>query len=783
MKRFLLFFVLFFLLFAGSARAEFLTEAQAGFRNIALCYENPAADANYFQPMLVKFVEGQPTSQAGFDSFLFLRYTIHGKKTEIASCDREDFQWFLTSCFETSADVPALNQAVSDLRKKGFLKKDAPIQVMFAIPWLNPKVTDFGDVDGDGISENLSESAGRKRVLNWFLSEIAERMKAFPELKLWGYYMMREGLNEKDLPIAREYCDAIHRNGFRALWIPYFNAPGAEHAYEVGMDAVIMQSNWTFNVRGESGARRNRLVNTAEMARELGFGIELEINSPSAPLWRQVFLQTLETGTQTGFQHAPSAAYFGSRFFWPGSSKPEDQQLYACWMDYLSGKPIQLPKAGTWEKSVLSDGSTQIIYSCREPAPVQFVDLFLTESESEFFSGLVLVDSRSDVSAPWVPAAWQLRKSWNSSNRSHQNVTLELPGEEVTQLRIRFQSQRFSANSRPVPPNVTDVETDSTAPARIFSQSFRKPYQAGPVTDSGEQAVPPATYPDETGRKLIDGVSGREWSKNVGWQGSQPVSVHFDLGSRVTFDEIRVYAHPGPDGGIHLPQSTAVLFSESRQSLSFSGFGKAPKKLMARGDFAFCPDGEFLQLKLESPAAARSVSFLFAHSNWLFLSEVEFLRNGQKVDPSNFRYFFSEQGFRLKTETDPYPDDGKKLTDGLVSTHFSEACTGVSSGKKLRVVVDLESVQPLASVTAWTLDGGSAGIILPAHAAIRFSEDGQIWSEPQPIDLPPQQNSDSLRAVPLTFEANGRTARFVEVELTAKCWAFLSEIIAEKEKK
>ncbi|MDO4573759.1 MAG: DUF4855 domain-containing protein [Planctomycetia bacterium] len=750
-----------------SVYADYLTESRAGFRNIALCYENPDADAAYFRPMLVKYTDDQPTTQAGFDAFLFLRYTIHGKKTEVATFCKEDFQWFLTSCFENAADVPELNRAVRELRNEGFLKREAPIRVMFAIPWLSPKATDFGDVDGDGVSENLSTADGRRRVLNWFTEEILSRMRAFPELELWGFYMMREGLSEADGDIARQYCDVIHAKGYRALWIPYFQAQGVEQGYDLGMDAVIQQSNWTFRVDGDSGARRNRIVLAAEFAKEQGLGIELEINPSSTPQWRRIFLQTLESGTRTGFQHAPSAAYFGNRFFWPTSPDPQDRRLYAIWMDYLAGKPISLDPPGTWTQTQRDDGTLEILYTCQKPEAVRIVDIFLTETETAFFSGLTQIDTRVQASDPWTPTAWKLRRDWNPRNRTHQNLSVALPGQAVRQLRIRMTPDAGSA-----PPNVTDVDLDATIPPLLLSEAYRKTYTTN-------QPSPTVTYPDTTGRKLLDGVTGREWSKHVGWQGSLPVTISLDFHQKITFDEIRIHAHPGPSAGIRLPDSVTAIFSEAAETPRLSGMGKAPQNLEAVADFHFQKEGDFLQWKRNAPAHARSMTLSLSHSGWLFLSELEFFRNGKRLDSSAFCYRLSRAETFTQTKENPYPDDGQKLTDGQVGTDFSKQCFG-SHTEKMRVTLDLGTPLPVGSVTAWVLDGGAAGVRLPDHASVRFSTDGEQWTSPQEIPLPPRKKCRNLQVVPLTHNAHKTQARYVEVELTPQGWTMLSEITVKR---
>ena len=101
MKRFLPVFLLalfsaFSAFFALPVSADYMTPEEAGFRNCALIYHSNAnlTNAEYFKRLLVKYEADAPTTQAGFDSFLFLYFTVNGKRTEFEETLLTDWPTF-----------------------------------------------------------------------------------------------------------------------------------------------------------------------------------------------------------------------------------------------------------------------------------------------------------------------------------------------------------------------------------------------------------------------------------------------------------------------------------------------------------------------------------------------------------------------------------------------------------------------------------------------------------------------------------------------------------------
>ena len=156
--------------------ADFITPEEAGFRHCALIYHHNGVNADYFKPMLVKYDGENPTSQPGFDMFLFLSYSIpNGKRTEMSPTDMADWQWIIDDYFGENGHTVGLAQAIRELREE-VGEPSGKIRAAFCVPWINPEVTEFGDVDGDGVSEDLSTSEGREAAIRWYTASIIKEL-------------------------------------------------------------------------------------------------------------------------------------------------------------------------------------------------------------------------------------------------------------------------------------------------------------------------------------------------------------------------------------------------------------------------------------------------------------------------------------------------------------------------------------------------------------------------------------------------------------------------------
>jgi hypothetical protein len=186
------------------------------------------------------------------------------------------------------------------------------------IPYPSERQKTFGDVDGDGVSEDLSKHADRVKAVNWFLDEALARWKALApkHLKLWGFYWMNEGIAGRDEAIGKATALLVHERGYKLHWIPWYRAPGTDKWREMGIDFAVVQPNYAFTdpARGFVLGDDSRLTNNANDARSLGLGVEMEtpFALPGDPAARWVFRQYLNHGVDEldGYMRDAVRAYY-----------------------------------------------------------------------------------------------------------------------------------------------------------------------------------------------------------------------------------------------------------------------------------------------------------------------------------------------------------------------------------------------------------------------------------------------------------------------------------------
>jgi len=140
-----------------TAGAEYPTPEEAGFHHCALIYgcevRGPERLAWYV------------ANNRGwlFDAFLFLHQRGQsGQSTMNGLTVKTDWQGQLDTWFTPGRDLQALDEAIEEAKPEHGAV--APRQVILSIPYPNPKVADFGDVDGDGVTEDLATAEGRGRA-------------------------------------------------------------------------------------------------------------------------------------------------------------------------------------------------------------------------------------------------------------------------------------------------------------------------------------------------------------------------------------------------------------------------------------------------------------------------------------------------------------------------------------------------------------------------------------------------------------------------------------------
>ncbi|HJN17738.1 MAG TPA: DUF4855 domain-containing protein, partial [Armatimonadota bacterium] len=271
--------VLLIALLAAPSLAEYPTPEQAGFHHCMLIYDAATRDAAGMMPFVTHLSKRDRPTEWLFDAFLFCAQGS-GPSTEASymngPTNQADWQAMLEPWFSPEHGFPALQAAVDQAETRlGPIPK--PLQIIITIPYPSISQTDFGDVDGDGVSEDLTDADDFTEAISWYLDLATRRFDEadLPDLELWGFYWTWEGIAGADGANALLTSEIVHERGRRLLWIPWYRASGWESWRDFGFDVAIMQPNYAFLTYHRDAIRNDRLVDNAEAARAHGLGVEM----------------------------------------------------------------------------------------------------------------------------------------------------------------------------------------------------------------------------------------------------------------------------------------------------------------------------------------------------------------------------------------------------------------------------------------------------------------------------------------------------------------------------
>lgn len=182
---------------------------------------------------------------------------------------KSDWEYIFDTVFNGVTGLDELEKTVGTVKEELGIP-DYKVYVYITITGIHESVTDFGDVDGDGISEDLSKKEDRAKVINWYTDMcIAEfEKRGYENIALDGFYWHLEAVTWEvdDSHIIREAADIVHGKGTNLLWVPYYTAYRYHQGYEFGFDLVSMQPNFMFDLtqplyRFDVTATRTKLMN------------------------------------------------------------------------------------------------------------------------------------------------------------------------------------------------------------------------------------------------------------------------------------------------------------------------------------------------------------------------------------------------------------------------------------------------------------------------------------------------------------------------------------------
>ena len=322
-----------------------------GIGNIVLMYTIGNYTEDQLLPYLLYLDTDGNIADTMFDAMLFL--PSGGSSYDYTTA--EGWESYLTDMIGAAGKInlTALNNLVGKHSEELGGKK---YPVFLSVPFLAP-----GSKTINGVAPDSLEN--RSQIIQAFIDHMIETFNAsgFDNLELKGLYWHEElvqyTLSNYEEELIKQFNEYVHGKGLKTIWIPYFGAPGAERAVELGFDCATLQSGYAFgrdaNVIAEIGEATPKAVeDSSAEARKYGLGMEFELDVGRTDFLDRYY-KYVHTGYKTGCMDGHMMMLYQSVAGIYGCAKSpkgsNQRQVYDMTYQYIKGtftsyQPVIAPK-------------------------------------------------------------------------------------------------------------------------------------------------------------------------------------------------------------------------------------------------------------------------------------------------------------------------------------------------------------------------------------------------------------------------------------------------------
>ena len=347
-------------------RIEPSADLMGGATDLCLIYHHYGYSSNtvdYFKPYLAYLDKDGTPTDIMFDSFLFL-YAVSsmpsGGSPDGGSV-MSDWQWCIDDIFAKNQNLDALEKAAGEIKTALGLPEDFTYKVCLTLYNPTTQITDFGDIDGDGISENFTNYQDRLKAIQWYIDQCEKRYSDanFKNIELVGYYWWDEYVRYEDPDgekLIKDTADMVHETDKDFIWIPWFVAPGYNRWESLGFDVACMQPNYVF----KTTAPYSNLPNCEMYTKMYGMGVEMEVweGSLSDKEFYSRYMSYIALGAEKGYMNDTICMYYQSMNVFGAAAISDNlmgRNVYDATYHFIKGdiedKPQKLPDVSFTAKS------------------------------------------------------------------------------------------------------------------------------------------------------------------------------------------------------------------------------------------------------------------------------------------------------------------------------------------------------------------------------------------------------------------------------------------------
>ena len=254
-----------------------------GMADMALLYYTSVTwDEEHILPYIAYLDEEGNIKDTMFDGLLFLPSGgVPSGGQGLAPIDEWYFQ--LEKDFQEGIHFDAAERVTKRVKEELNLPADYKVKVYVTILPADKSWTNFGDIDGDGVSEDFSKLEDRVKAISCYMDMYLDRFAkmGYEHITLEGFYWFHEDINYLDEVNEGMQLSAIAKEaaakGTQIFWIPYYAANGFSNWNAYGFSATCMQPNIVFS----QNTAISQLYKAVDYIKALGMGIEIEVDDSS----------------------------------------------------------------------------------------------------------------------------------------------------------------------------------------------------------------------------------------------------------------------------------------------------------------------------------------------------------------------------------------------------------------------------------------------------------------------------------------------------------------------
>lgn len=301
--------------YTNPSRAQFATAENTGVHaeEIALLWGGNEGSDNMLMGFAAYLDENGNIKDTMMDGFMYFPdYHLPTGALGYQASGKADWDYMFDTTFDGKNGLEKLEEVVGEI-KSTLNIPDYKVYVYFPLlrlcdvpgSALDPKnnVKNFGDVDGDGVTEDTSKSEDRVKIFRWFVEKVTTEFAArgYEHLVLDGFCWVNEdvGYEIDDSHIITEAGDVCKEAGQNMLWIPYYTANRYFLGHEMGVGVTNMQPNYMFDLEQST----SRLEVTATRLKWMKMCVEIEHNFEAFadPLFLRNYMMYLYYGALSGY--------------------------------------------------------------------------------------------------------------------------------------------------------------------------------------------------------------------------------------------------------------------------------------------------------------------------------------------------------------------------------------------------------------------------------------------------------------------------------------------------